>query len=402
MKRRVLFIGEAITLSHAVRPAVLAQALDPEQYEVMLACDPRYNALLPELPFPFIPLRSAISSERLLEALAGPHPLFEAPTLEAYIEEDLRLLREFSPDVVVGDMRQSLAVSSKLAGVPYVNMINAQWSPYATVELELPDNPMTNFVGEPLAQMFFKFTSPIGFTMHTLPLNLVRMKYGLPALGWDLKQVYSHGDYVLYPDIPGLIPTSSLPPTHIFLGPILWSPQVPLPEWWSRLPEDRPVVYVNLGSSGQPQLLELALEALAPLPVSVIAATAGRGRIESAPANAFLADYLPGIEAAGRARLVICNGGSMATQQALASGAPVLGLVSNLDQLASARAVSRAGAGEVLREREVSAGGLRRVVWRMLARRSYQEAAEGIAGRCRQIDAPAKFREVIDRIAATN
>ena len=92
----------------------------------------------------------------------------------------------------------------------------------------------------------------------------------------------------------------------------------------------------------------------------------------------------------------------MATQQALASGAPVLGLVSNLDQLASARAVSRAGAGEVLREREVSAGGLRRVVWRMLARRSYREAAGEIAERCRQFDAQANFREVIDRIAATN
>jgi len=84
----------------------------------------------------------------------------------------------------------------------------------------------------------------------------------------------------------------------------------------------------------------------------------------------------------------------------LASGAPVLGLVSNLDQLASARAVSRAGAGEVLREREVSAGGLRRVVWRMLARRSYQEAAGEIAGRCRQIDAPAKFRDFMSEITA--
>ena len=45
----VLFIAEAVTLSHVARPAVLAQALDSDLYEVSFVADPRYNHLFSEL-----------------------------------------------------------------------------------------------------------------------------------------------------------------------------------------------------------------------------------------------------------------------------------------------------------------------------------------------------------------
>lgn len=50
-RRRILFVAEAVTLAHVVRPFALAQSLDPSRYEVHFACDPRYNQLLGPLPF---------------------------------------------------------------------------------------------------------------------------------------------------------------------------------------------------------------------------------------------------------------------------------------------------------------------------------------------------------------
>jgi UDP:flavonoid glycosyltransferase YjiC (YdhE family) len=50
LRRRVLFVGEAVTLAHIVQPVVLAQALDPAQYAITLACDARYLGLFGELP----------------------------------------------------------------------------------------------------------------------------------------------------------------------------------------------------------------------------------------------------------------------------------------------------------------------------------------------------------------
>lgn len=51
-RQRILFVGEAATLAHVVRPFVLARSLDPSRYEVHFACDPRFNKLLGPLPFP--------------------------------------------------------------------------------------------------------------------------------------------------------------------------------------------------------------------------------------------------------------------------------------------------------------------------------------------------------------
>jgi UDP:flavonoid glycosyltransferase YjiC (YdhE family) len=134
------------------------------------------------------------------------------------------------------------------------------------------------------------------------------------------------------------------------------------------------------------------------LPVTVIAATASAGKVDDVPANVHIAQYLPGSEAAERSQLVICNGGNMSTQQALAGGAPVLSIISNLDQMLFARAVERAGAGEVLREREVEEEMVKRVVWRMLRWRGYREAAQGIAEVYRQMNAALLFPKFIASI----
>jgi len=48
-KPRILFVAEAVTLAHVARPAVLAQALDRDVYEVFFATASRYNELFPEM-----------------------------------------------------------------------------------------------------------------------------------------------------------------------------------------------------------------------------------------------------------------------------------------------------------------------------------------------------------------
>lgn len=398
-RKRVLFVGEAVTLSHVARPAVLAKALDPDRYEVFLACDPRYNALLGDLPCEPIALTS-IPADDFFETLYRGKPVFSSATLERYVHEDLKLFRELSPDVVVGDMRQSLAVSSRLASIPFVNVINAHWSPYADIEFELAEHPLIDAIGEDMAQRWFKLMFPIGTASHTLAVNLVSLKHGLPALGFGIKRVYTYGDYTAYPDVPAIVPTRNLPANHLYLGPILWSPFVERPAWWERVPDDRPIIHVSLGSSGQHRLLAVLLEALAELPVYVLAATAGRSTLGSLPDNAFVADYLPGTAAAERSSLVICNGGTMSGQQALAAGAPILGVVSNLDQLVFMKGVRQVGAGEMLREGNTTVASARQVVSRMLAEPSYRQAAGRVALEFEQFNAAERFRALIQAITS--
>ncbi|HEY7771103.1 nucleotide disphospho-sugar-binding domain-containing protein [Longimicrobium sp.] len=400
-RRRVLFIGELITLSHMVRPAVLAGTLDPERYEVFFACDPRNLEMLAKPhPFEFIPLKSRLAMKSMDAISQGRDSLYDYATVNHYVREDLQLLSRYRPDVVIGDMRQSLVISSRLSGVPFINIMNAHWHPSSPTRYESPLNPLAGFLGEGLGGLVFNGLVNLAMPFSTLAINMVSLQHGLPVVGVDFKSVYSYGDYTAFPDLPELSPLDQLPENAAYVGPCLWGPDVPEPSWWGALPPDRPVVYVGLGSSGQPRLLPGVIKALAGLPVTLVVATAGRTDLGPQPENVFVASYLNGMQAARRAALTICNGGSMPAQQSLSVGTPVLGIPSNVDQVGWMRILMERGAGEMIPESRVSEGGVRDAVRGMLATGRYRSAAAALAQAMERFDAGEAFNRLLDRVYA--
>src|SRR5262249_28979512 len=231
------------------------------------------------------------------------------------------------------------------------------------------EHPMVRLLGVTAAQGVFSLIRPFALAYHCRPLNRVRRKFGLPALGYDLRRVYTDADEVLYNDIPELAPLLGLPENHHYLGPVSWSPDVVSPRWWDAVPRERPVISVSFGTSGHSErLLPMTLEALADLPVTVVAATGGRELTpEDVPANAFVADFLDAERAASISRLFICNGETLSVQQALCTRVPVLGIASNMNQHLNMRTVRRTGAGELLRAGTATPAQIRTTVMKILA-----------------------------------
>lgn len=398
---RILFVADAVTLAHVVRPAALARALDPQRFDVSFACDPRYASLIADLPCPVHRIASQ-PGERFLRAAARGSRLYDTATLRAYVREDLALLDSVRPTVVVGDHRLSLAVSARVKGIPYLALHNAYWSPWADPASPVPDLPLSRRLGPPLAQRFFDRVWPLAAAWHSWPLNRLCREHGLPALGWDWRRPYTDADYTLYADAEALIPTPGRPATHRYLGPIAWSPAVALPPWWDELPRDRPLIYASLGSSGDPAVLAKVLEALADLPVTVVATRAGRDLPGTQPPNARLLDYAPGEALCQRAELVISNGGSMGVYQALTAGKPVLGIAAHMDQQLSMHHVEKAGVGLRLRTDRLDAAGVREAIQRLLhdeaVRQRARAMARAIAGYDPVRTLSAILEEVLQRV----
>jgi UDP:flavonoid glycosyltransferase YjiC (YdhE family) len=373
-RKKILFVAEAVTLAHIGRPLALANALDSERYEAHFACADGYEFCFRNSGFTRTAINS-ISSARFLDALAAGRPVYDYQTLFEYVLDDQRLLEEIKPDVVVGDFRLSLSVSARLAKVPYIAISNAYWSPHVRQRYPVPDIPLTKILPVSIAERLFNLARPMAFALHAMPLNRVRRKFGLPSLGHDLRKVYTDADFTCYADVPELFGSSPLPSNHFYLGPIVWSPPIDKPAWWGDLPATRPIVYVTLGSSGQGSLLPQLMRSLAPLPVTVIAADAGKANIESVDGKAYVAKYLPGEEAARRASLVICNGGSPTSHQALSAGVPVIGIAGNLDQFLNMAGIERVGAGACLRADRLDGVELRNVVNRITSEPGCSQAA---------------------------
>lgn len=395
---RILFVAEAVTLAHVGRALALARLLDRSRFEPLFAWHPRFNRLLGPLPGEFFPIHS-VSAEFFLERLRAGRPVYDARTIEVYAAWELEIFREARPDVVVGDFRLSLLTSAAVTRLPYVNVVNAHWSPHARPRFLVPETPLARRVPLPLAQAALDVVRPLAFRAHARDFNRLSRKFGGPFRGGDLRAIYCAGDRTLYPDIPEITPTINLPSTHRYLGPVVWSPTVPTPPILRDLPRDKPVVYVALGSSGNERLLPVILKALAGLPVRVLAATGGKIRVAPAGPDQHLVDFLPGIETCAVADVMICNGGVASAQQALVAGIPVVGIASNMDQFLYMEFVERSGTGTLLRADRLTAEAVAGAVRGALvdpARRSRSRAVAAAARAYRPADL---LNQTLDELA---
>jgi UDP:flavonoid glycosyltransferase YjiC (YdhE family) len=395
--RRILFVAEAVTLAQVVRLATLARALDPSRYEVHFA-SPRFDELIfAGTTFTRHPIHSLTPA--VVEArVASGRRLYGTRTLARYVREERALFGAVRPDLVVGDLRLSLSMSAPLERIPYACLINAYWSPLARRNAyPLPDHPIVRLLGVPLAARYFPKALPHVFAHFARPVNLLRARHGLPSLG-NLPEVLTAGDHTLYPDVPALVPTTTLPGQQRYLGPILWSPPVALPAWWNHLDPKRPTVYLTLGSSGRVRQLPLVIEVAADLGTQVLVATAGRLDPGVVRRHVYVADYLPGHLAARRADLVVSNGGSTTGYQALAEGRPVVGLPSNLDQYLAMTAIEEAGAGLLVRAGTLDRDNLRRALIRAIAEPHFATAARGLRDEFAKWNAPAAFAAFVDQL----
>ena len=398
-KKRVLFMVEAVTLAHPARSGVLAAALSQStDLDVYFACDDRYEFCLPRTGITRLPLNT-IASQQFLDALAVGKPVHNQVQLEKYIQEDMALIRQLQPDLIVGDFRLSLAVSAPTLGVPLLNITNAHWSDYSTVHsYPVPELPITKWLGEKFAQWVFDRFRPLYFFMNALPLNRCRKKYGLRPLS-GLKEGYSFGNYVAYMDLASLEPMRKLPPSHRFIGPVWWSSKTAVDPSVSDFLRHKPLVYITLGSSGAVRLLPQLLGIVGAMPVFALVATAGRTCIDSVEPNVKMVEFADGDLVAQHASAVICNGGNATLNQALAAGVPVLGIPNNLDQFLTMASVCKAGAGISLRASEVQ-DKLRASLDTLLHDDSYTRQAQRLQEEIQAHDSAQLFVNFVNDILA--
>jgi UDP:flavonoid glycosyltransferase YjiC (YdhE family) len=367
--KHIIFFAEAVTLAHLARCISLANALVKLNYRVTLAADSRFNSLVGELQFPQIDLHS-VSSAYFSAKLAQGLPLYSAKILCDYVEADIKILKQFKPDFIIGDFRLSLAISSRLVNIPYATITNAYWSPYADIGYPIPELPLTKLCGVALSQKLFNLVRPLIFRIHSLAFNSASKKFGLSTLKSDMREIYTHADYTLYADPEDMVPMKSLPSNHIFIGPVLWSASATMPDWWETLPASKPIIFVTLGSSGESRLLPMILETLSQLPLTVIAVTAKKTLLAKTYANVFVAEFLPADLAVKKADMVICNGGSPMVYQCLAEDKAVLCIPSNLDQYLMTSVLENAGRGKMIRAGKANPRNIREAVNQMLANKA--------------------------------
>lgn len=347
--KHVLLMGEAVTLAHVGRPIVVARSLLADGARVTIATAERYRAWVEQEGATFVPIRCLAQSEFEQRLMAG-RPVFQTQELVAAVDEDLALIRHLRPDTVIGDFRLSLGISTRLAGCRYLNLSNAYWSPAANLPPRLPDIPLRRLCGESLGQGLFSAVWPVASWWHARPFRACARRFGVPVDPGGLRAAYTGSDCTLYCDLARLYGLPERGPRHLFLGPLDWAPSTaPANTSWPAAPPSSPRVYLCLGSSGSTAALQTSIDALARTSMSVLVSTAGMAVNPVMSPRIALYPFVNGTRACAEADLVICNGGSPSTYQALLHGVPVIGIARNMDQFMNMSVLERAGVGRCLR-----------------------------------------------------
>jgi UDP:flavonoid glycosyltransferase YjiC (YdhE family) len=164
--------------------------------------------------------------------------------------------------------------------------------------------------------------------------------------------------------------TAALPP-HAFLGSAVRAePADREVVDWLAADDERPIVYVSLGSflSVRSDVLARVAEALRGLDVRVALASGSARRADLGPLPSpwLIRDVLPQVALLGRAALTVTHGGNNSVTEALTAGVPLLVLPLSTDQFAGAAALEEAAVGEALDPNSATPQELRDAVVRLL------------------------------------
>lgn len=349
-RKKILFFAEAATLSHVLRPHELAKKINPSEFQVYFAYDhDSYQSIIKSSEnIHYIDLDKSIKSKDFQLALKKKRFPYTKEQLIEQVKEDRSIFQTVCPDIVVGDSRISLSISSSLENLTYICLSDLIWNVENENDFQIPEMNIVKYLGLNISNMIFKLVAPVVFKKMMKPYNECRRAFGLsPVL--EYSQIFASGHRVLYMDHGALYKKTKLRMNHQVIGPVLANPQVPLPRWWSEVTQKRPWIYVCLGSSGNQDLLPMVIHALKDLPVEVLVAGGGVSDLDFNAKNVWVADYLPGEIVASHSSLVICNGGTPGAYQALAEGVPFIGIPSNMHQSTNMFQFEKLGVGRLLR-----------------------------------------------------
>ncbi len=385
----VLLMPEGSVLAHVGRCLALADRLDHLGAAVSFAASGTHARRVQDAGYPVEPV-ATIPREALLARLRKGGSAFDERTLVEYIEDEIRLLREIRPDVVVGDFRPSLGISAVSESVPYVCIVNAVWTRYYGVRLEPPETWLpVRVLGKRILKALQPLAEPHVFAFYARPFDKVRRRYGLDPLR-DIRECMCSPGLNILPDSEELFPCRSLPDDYRYTGPILWEPEVPDPPWMNRLDSSAETAYLTMGSTGPIEQISRIAAQLLDQGMQVICTTS-TGSPEMWPDRDrfFGIRYAPGGKLCERADVVVCHAGNGTIYQALSRGTPLVGIPEFHDQEFNMQRIEELGLGLRARMGRRLAEEVVACVERVRSEESFSERA-------------GRFRALRDTDGATN
>jgi len=366
----VLVTTHGEVLAHTTRALTIAEELRTRGAKVAFAMRGDKTAIVKAAGFAVrdivgVPLRDVLRRLR-----RGTTRLCSDSQAIESVDADVEMLERERPDVVLSDFRPSMAAAARITKTPHVSVLNATWTPYLDhdqVRLIWPVHTRFGAVWGTLARalagpdlMRLRFLDSLFQAIFrqmlvygVAPYDKIQAAHGVARSG-DL-YYYWLGDLTLVPDYPTFMPLrADAPPSVQMTGPLVWQGgnSMEVETLASKLDRSRPTIYATVGSTGDPGLFPVMIEAAERKNWNLIITKAGLADLSSS-GNVFVYDFLPGEAIMKISDVTICQGGSGTINQAIAASCPFVGVACNIDQEWNLDRASRLGIAKVFYREDV-------------------------------------------------
>lgn len=346
------------SIAHTLRPLPIALRLRQLGTRVIFGGRGPYMRFLVEQGFPVVPL-PMLDYARVIKLMDSEH--FHLRSVSEYrsvVSDQRGYLEDLRPDLVLQDgPDQALPVASFEARIKHVNLANATVFGLAGPQRVVPFRPwLRNKVK--WSEWLTRWTDTFLVLQRNVRINLPTFIY-LSQQGISIPHF---PQYALIPDLPELFDAHADIAGKVFIGPLMYEPEVPLPPWWGTLDDSKPLVYLAVGSSGGVTGMRTIIDALAGTEYQVVLSTADAFEAGELPSNFFAARLVPREAVLRRAVAMVYHGGNATTYQAIRHGVPMVAIPAHFDHELNARAVVARGLGISIFPHELTAKGLRKAI----------------------------------------
>jgi len=350
MKRRVVFFPFDL-FSHYLRCLPLAESVR-EDFDVFVTASrtESANQRVREAGFSLVECRSVDAGRMSLLESRLDHSWLRREELEPILLDQVRVIRDIRPELVVSDFSITLPMAAEMTHTPCVTLMVGHLSQHYRFPRPGPAaHPGIKWLRrlhcpKPIESALTAVGERVEFRVMHRGVRALRRKYLLRPRAHYLDEI--EGDQNLITDVEDFSPMKHLPGNFTYIGPVFHRDPTPENEILERLDPGKKTVLITLGTFWKSD----GLYALFNDPVfrAYNVVLAGKPEIPLDPA--IIVKPFINLEALlPRTDLALCHGGDATVYQCVSHGTPLLGLPFQGEQTWSLERVSRLGMGEAIR-----------------------------------------------------
>ena len=389
--KTLIFAVAGYNLAETGRMIEIARAARSHFNILFASYGGQFEPLIEAEGFSLVKLAPRLTQEKLdrLRVILSGETLntvgyLSAQELEERVPREIAFFKETKPVAVLTGWCLSVTLSTRAAGVPFVNVLHStSVREYYEAGLQsCPDRSNFAFLrwlfGNDEAKMN-RWISDLVLKL-TLPIkayNAIGPKYGIPKFKNFIDLI--EGDRTLLADIPEWVGFPNVRPSLHYVGPLPFRLDQPIPAAVASMPSDSPIVYFAMGSSGKPALIAEILEGFRDKPYRVIAPVKShiQGMTIDVPENVVVTGFLPAHKVNPMATISVIHGGQNTVMNACLAGTPIVGIGMHAEQQANLDACVRKGFAIRLNKRLATAPDVLDAIDQLLHNKAAKSAVEG-------------------------